>query len=431
MRKLFLMLMLVLGATISAQTQASVADARQFLDLLRQGKFPEATQRFDTRMAASLPPDALRQAWSALGAQAGEFKNELSQGSEKVAGMTVVTLGLQFEKAALNMVVSFDAANRISGLGFTPRPPEASAVPLPQGLTEESFTVGAGRFALPGTLTLPSGTERVPGVVLVHGSGPQDRDETIGPNKPFRDLAWGLAARGIAVLRYEKRTKQHAGAMSQDLSITVHEETIEDAVLAEQGLRRHPRVDANHVFILGHSLGAMVAPRIGQEDRAIAGLILLAGNSRPLTELVIEQTEYLASLAPNPATQGRIAAIKAQVARVMDPALPLNTPAAVLLGAPAAYWKDLNAYQPGAVAASLAMPMLILQGERDYQVTMKDFEGWRDALKGRTNVTFKSYSDLNHLFITGAGKSTPAEYEKPGSMSEAVINDIATWVKAR
>jgi fermentation-respiration switch protein FrsA (DUF1100 family) len=219
--------------------------------------------------------------------------------------------------------------------------------------------------------------------------------------------------------------------MSQDLSITVHEETIEDAVLAEQGLRRHPRVDANHVFILGHSLGAMVAPRIGQEDRAIAGLILLAGNSRPLTELVIEQTEYLASLAPNPATQGRIAAIKAQVARVMDPALPLNTPAAVLLGAPAAYWKDLNAYQPGAVAASLAMPMLILQGERDYQVTMKDFEGWRDALKGRTNVTFKSYSDLNHLFITGAGKSTPAEYEKPGSMSEAVINDIATWVKAR
>jgi len=98
-------------------------------------------------------------------------------------------------------------------------------------------------------------------------------------------------------------------------------------------------------------------------------------------------------------------------------------------GVPAAYWKDLNTYKPGAVAASLTMPMLVLQGERDYQVTMKDFEAWKEALRGRTNVTFRSYPDLNHLFASGTGKSTPAEYEKPGKVSETVMNDIAAWVK--
>jgi uncharacterized protein len=420
---------LLMAMTLTAQTDG-VSHARRVLDLLRQEKFADVAKEFNAQMAAALPAQTLAQVWAAMRAQVGEFKSESSQQSANAGGVNVVTLGVQFERAAANMVVAFDAENRIAGLQFVPRPAEAPAASLPAGLTEEAFTVGTGQLALPGTLTLPPGTARVAAVVLVHGSGPEDRDETLGPNKPFRDLAWGLASRGVAVLRYEKRTRQYAAAMAQNANLTVREEAIDDAVLAEQALRRHARIDANKVYIAGHSLGGMLAPRIGQEDRSIAGLILLAGNIRPLPELIVEQTEYQASLSSSPAAaQATIAALKAQAAKIMDPALPLSTPASELMGVPAAYWKDLNTYKPGAVAASLAMPMLILQGERDYQVTMKDFEAWKEALRGRTNVTFKSYPDLNHIFVTGTGKSTPAEYEKPGKVSETVMNDIAAWVK--
>jgi dienelactone hydrolase len=432
-RKLLLLPVLLLfhGTETHAQSQEPVAHARRILELLQQGKAPEVAKEFNAQMAAALPPEVLGQVWASMGAQVGAFKSEIAQQSASVRTGTTVTLGVQFERAALNMVVAFDADNRISGLQFGPRPAEAAAAPLPAGLLEESVTVSAGDFPLPGTLTLPAGTARVPAVVLVHGSGPEDRDETLGPNKPFRDLAWGLAARGIAVLRYEKRTKQYASKLATSTTITVQEETIEDAILAMQLLRRHARIDANHVFVLGHSLGGMLAPRIASQGKEIAGLVILAGNSRPLPELMVEQVEYMASISPDPASQQTaIATVRQQAARSMDPALPLNTPASELFGAPTAYWKDLNAYKPVAVAATLSIPMLVLQGERDYQVTMKDFNAWRDGLKGRPGVTFKSYADLNHAFMAGTGKSVPAEYQNPGKVAEIVIADIAAWVKS-
>jgi alpha-beta hydrolase superfamily lysophospholipase len=267
-------------------------------------------------------------------------------------------------------------------------------------------------------------------IVLVHGSGPQDRDSTLGPNKPLRDLAWDLAARGIAVLRYEKRTKEHAGRTALLQNFTVHEETVEDAVLAVRALRGHARIDGANIFVLGHSLGGNAAPRIAKEDSGIAGLIVLAGNTRPLQELILEQAAYLASLAPDPESQqAGIEALRKMMARTLDPALRLDTPPGELMGIPATYWKDLNAYNPVAMAALLDVPMLILQGERDYQVTMEDFRGWQGGLRGRTNVTLKSYPDLNHLFMTGTGKATPAEYGRAGSVAEAVVDDIAGWLR--
>jgi fermentation-respiration switch protein FrsA (DUF1100 family) len=97
--------------------------------------------------------------------------------------------------------------------------------------------------------------------------------------------------------------------------------------------------------------------------------------------------------------------------------------------APEAYWKDLDAYQPAEAAAKLPIPMLILQGERDYQVTLADLQGWRDALRGHAGVTIKSYPTSNHLFLPGEGKSTPSEYERAGRIPDFVPDDIADWIK--
>lgn len=310
-------------------------------------------------------------------------------------------------------------------LSFVSSAPNADAPP--EGVGQRDVTVGADGWPLPGLLTLPDGDGPFPAVVFVHGSGPHDADETIFGSKPFRDLAHGLAARGIAGVRYVKRSKEHgARLMREHAEITVEQETIADAVAAVRWLRAQPQVDPGRVFVLGHSLGAMLAPRIGRAAPEAAGLILLAANARPLEDLVIEQVRYL---APSQGiTDAQIAEFEAQRDRVKALARGDAVDGPLLLNVPASYWRDLSAYDPVAVAKSLGRPMLILQGERDYQVTMADFALWKKALGDRPNVMVKSYPALNHLFVAGEGPSLPIEYLKPGHVDAGVIADIAQWI---
>src|SRR5205085_5456531 len=158
----------------------------------------------------------------------------------------------------------------------------------PESFTEKQVKVGKGEWELPATLTIPKGDGPFPALVLVHGSGPHDRDETIGPNKPFRDLAEGLASRGVAVLRYDKRS------LVSPLGIrTVNEEVVEDAKAAIELLSAEPRIDRRRIIVLGHSLGGTLAPRIAAEDPRTAGIVILAGAARPFEDLLVEQLRYL------------------------------------------------------------------------------------------------------------------------------------------
>jgi dienelactone hydrolase len=327
-----------------------------------------------------------------------------------------------------------DSAGKIAGFFIVPPKQGAGPEYTPpayvhkEAFHEQDVTVGAGEWALPGTLSIPVGQGPFPALVLVHGSGPNDRDETVGAGKPFRDLAWGLASRGIAVLRYEKRTRAHGAKLANVAGFTVQQETVDDA-LAAAGLLRHTAgIDPKRVFVLGHSLGGMLIPRIGRGDPQLAGLIVMAGAARPLEDIILEQVSYLAA-ADGQVTdteKSQIESLRAEVARVKA-LKPGDTGTA--LGAPDSYWVDLHGYNPLEAARALKAPLLILQGERDYQVTMDNFELWKKALAGRPGVTFKTYPKLNHLFAEGEGKSIPADYEKPGHVAEAVVADVAGWIK--
>lgn len=295
---------------------------------------------------------------------------------------------------------------------------------------ERDVTVGSGTFELPGTLTLPrtaDASSRVPVVVLVHGSGPHDRDETVGGKKPFRDLAWGLATRGVGVLRYEKRTRVHAAQMDLK-AVTVEHETVADALLALALVRTQPEVDGRRVYLLGHSLGAMVAPEIAVRDGAVAGVIMLAAGARPLAEMMLEQLDYVATMPENqmPQAAAQIAQLRALMERI---ATHEAVPEDMGLGAPASYFYDLNERAAPARALEVKAPMLLLQGGRDYQVTMADVAIWQETFAGRDDVVVRAYPDLNHLFVRGTGMSTPREVMMtPGYVAEEVIADIAEFV---
>ena len=430
-------------APLSAPASAAAAegragDAEALVDRLARGDFAAVVAGFDATMTNALPEAKLRAVWAGLLGQAGAFQRRLGSRSERSGAYEIVFVSCRFERAPLDAKVVFSADGKVAGLFFVPSgaPPPAEWQPPPYvhtgAFVERQVTVGSGEWALPGTLSLPAEKGPFPALVLVQGSGPHDRDETIGPNKPFRDLALGLASRGIVVLRYDKRTLAHGDRLQGAAlaSLTVNEETVDDALAGARLLRITPGVDPRRVFVLGHSLGGMLVPRIGQRDRELAGLVVLAGTTRPLPAVIREQLAYLESLG-GAADPRQLAAMREDLAKVeaLDPNKPVAGEPALLLGAPPAYWLDLHGYQPAAVAAHLPQRMLVLQGERDYQVTMEDLSGWQRALAGRADVTFRTYRDLNHLFMTGNGKATPAEYERAGHVAAEVVDDIAGFVR--
>ncbi|AUW93954.1 MAG: alpha/beta fold hydrolase [Sulfobacillus thermotolerans] len=305
-------------------------------------------------------------------------------------------------------------------------------------MTNVRVVIGAATaHPLNGMLSIPDPTNGpYPAVVLVHGSGPSNMDEKVGNNYPFRDLAEGLSAKGIAVLRYDKRTFVYGKQMKADVNISVREETIEDAILAAQLLRNDTRIDPHKVFIIGHSLGGMLAPRIDAEGGQFAGIIIMAGSPRKLEEILMDQNnEVLHSL--NRFLKGiankQIAALSAKFGKIYS----LSDDEAKLMKlfgkyTRAFYFKEMGEHPSSDYLKALDKPVLILQGNKDFHLSIeKDFGGYRTLLCDKPNVTFKLYPNLNHLFmptICGEIRKAKKEYRIAQHVDEQVIQDIANWI---
>ena len=446
MRHLGLVLLTLLLITIFLHSQQLdkppfdelISLAKEFVVSLENGRYDESVKHFDETMAKLAPPEKMQEVWEMVMKQVGPFKSQTGVWTESIPKYDIVYVTCEFEKATLDIKVVFNKDKKISGQFFVPPKPTKKYTP-PEYVEEDKFTekeveVGVEGWLLPGTLSLPKGKGPFPALVLVHGSGPNDRDESLGPLKAFRDLAWGLASRNIAVLRYDKRTKIHGHKMISDKNakLTVYEETIEDALAAAELLRKTEGIDAQNVFILGHSLGGMLIPRIANEDSKNAGFIVMAGPTRPLEDLFVEQTEYIYLLDGKLSDEEKasLEETKLSVQKIKS-LTPENADQMTerFLGAGADYWLDLEGYNPAETAMGIDRPMLILQGGRDYQVTMEDFNGWKKTLSDKEAVEFKLYPAHNHHLIPGKGKCTPAEYQIPGHVDKQVIKDIAAWIE--
>lgn len=424
----------LVGMTVPAVAQTAQPDgedavltlARQLTAWMVEGRFDQVVARFSPAIAGMLSAEELGAVWASLPLQVGALQEVGEPWLAAAEPAPIVRTPLRFEYMTLDVVYGFDAGLMLSSLVFVPHEPRPQASAEPAPFVEYELTFGVPGFPLTGTLTLPRGDGPFPAVVLVHGSGANDRDETVGPNKPFRDLAWGLAQRGIAVFRYDKRTLVHGLVMAQNPEMTVDDETIIDAAEAVRLLRG--RDDIGKMYVVGHSLGGMLAPYIALEEPSIDGLVLLAANARGLGELTVAQIDYLLSGYATPGTEPLLAAMRPEAERIASGDFDGVD---VLLGVPVHYWIDLESRDHVGVAQRLTQPMLILQGERDYQVTVTDFAMWQEALAGKDNVTFRLYPGLNHLFLRGEGPGTPLEYMMSGTVAQEVIDDIAEWIRAQ
>ncbi|MGQ4659832.1 alpha/beta fold hydrolase [Lysobacter sp. F6437] len=421
------------GASEEPGTAAAQVDpqavASHLLDQLDAGNYAAANARFTAQMASAVPADKLQAVWESLPKQLGAARGRGDLEVTDHDGTQVVIVPLHYANGDVIASIAVTADGRIAGFMVRPAAPPAPPPPARDAaFIERDFSVGQGGRALPGTLALPKGDGPFRAVVLVHGSGPQDRNETVGGNRPFLDIARGLAARGIAVLRYDKRTQ----ARPQDFAdgdYDVDDETTDDAVAAVAALRATDEIDPGRVFVLGHSQGGMLAPRIAARSGQVAGLVMLAAPARSLLDILPEQNRYLlnADGSINQAEQDFLDQLDASIAQVRgsEPMEAADTP----LGLPVRYWREFDQIDPVADALAIDVPMLLLQGGRDFQVVDTDWELWKKALADQPNATLRHYPALNHLGIVGEGPGSVEEYKVPGHVDPPLVDDIAEWIK--
>ena len=396
---------------------------------LRDRKFSEATAHFDPTMKTALSADQLSAVWLQIVATYGKLDQWKVIQQGMLGDTNVFSVVLAFERGKVMATVSVRPTSaEIAGLYFKPMKTETKASSAPPTsppyadaakFRSEAVTVGEEPWKLPGTLTIPTGSGPFPAVVMLAGSGPNDRDETVGANRVFKDLAEGLSSRGIVVLRYDKRTYAYQTLDPQ--KTTVKEEIIDDGVEAVKLLRARREVARDRIFVLGHSLGAMLAPEIAKKASPIAGIVMLAPAGRKLPVVIVQQMRYLGEGSPKD-----LAELERQAGEVSAHKMP---PAQFFFGAPALYYYDLDARDEVALARSLNLPILILHGARDFQVLDEDIRIWQTGLKGDTKVKVETFPSLNHLFIVGTGQPGPAEYNTPGHVDGSVIGAIADFIE--
>ncbi|WP_316769647.1 DUF3887 domain-containing protein [Pedobacter frigiditerrae] len=436
MKKAFLVIALLLVSTVGfSQNVISLFNkTNSFFIYMAEAKYDTAHLFFDEAEKAKITPDNLKKLWDNITTNLGK-PEVLDAISSKVQGdFYAVTVEGKFEKAEQNFVLMFNKGEKIVGLFM---PPKAAVYTKPAYAdtalyTEKSVYLQTPGHQLAAIITTPKNRTNFPVVVLVHGSGPGDMDETVGPNKPFKDIATGLASKGIASIRYVKRTLVYAGEFNR--AFTVKEEVTDDALAAIAMAKTIIGADPKSIYVLGHSLGGMLAPRLATLAPSLKGIILAAAPARKLGDIIIDQNKYIVELAKDTtkATQVKLAeAINEIGAAKLVKLAPNMKPDSVILGLPAAYWVDLNVYDQVATAKKLKQRILVFQGGNDFQVATADYDIWNAALGKSANAKVKLYPELNHLLSPQTEKAYTQQYQVPVNVSEQLISDIALWISGK
>lgn len=419
MKNLFTIVLLLISLFSFSQNQHKETGETFIKLLLQEKNYEKAYSFFDDSVKSKISSALLKTTEQPLEGQLGKFNNIIEVNNEN----NTYFYYADFEKMKLDIKITLNETNKILGFFFAPHSEFNK-----KNLLGSDLNIKIGNVDLKGTILIPEKNNLKKLVIFVHGSGPQDRDETIYENKPFKDIAESLWLKGIASYRFDKRTLTNPESFNDQS--TIDDEVTNDIINIINYFKENEQFAAYEIIVLGHSLGANLMPRIANKSNQISKIILLAGNARPLEKLIAEQYDYLYKLNPTPELQEAIEKMKEQIALLTSKAFNVNTPKEKLpFNLSGYYWKSVLDYHPLKEVKTVKIPILILQGERDYQVTMEDFDLWKSTLKNNKKASFISYPKLNHLFMSGENRSEPKEYMVKGKVDETVINDIYNFIE--
>jgi dienelactone hydrolase len=438
MKKLILLftIMLATTAAFSQGVMTLINRSQDFFTAMQQEKFKEANLFFDESVQAKVPAETLQKIWTDLNTKFGKYESADVIQSKTQGEFIVVLMEGKFANDSQRFIMAYNKTEKLVGFLLQPKSTAATYTKPAYADTNlyretEIRIKGLKNDDLVGMLTVPKNAKNFPIVVLVHGSGPGDMDETVGANKPFKDLAAGLAAQGIATVRYVKRTLVYPAEMTG--AITVKEEVLNDAVKGVELAATIPGVNTKEIYLFGHSLGGMLAPRLATLAPQLKGIILATAPARKLSDVITDQNKYMFAQLKDTtaATKKLLDTALLDINRSRITKLGNMKPDSIVLGLPAAYWIDLNNYDQVATAKKLSKRILILQGGNDFQTSDTDYKLWNAALAKKSNATFKFYPELNHLLTVQTEKGNSQQYLTPANVSEKLITDVATWIKAK
>lgn len=381
---------------------------------------------FTKETKKDLGADKLSQGWMAVTKDLGNYQDKeviISMNGKKNTGYVIFNFDLKKVKLFLNFNQDMEIDRVL--LNYVADIPENIST---DEFQEVSITVGQNKN-LNGKLTLPKGVENPPVVIMIQGSGVSNMNEEIYANKPFEDIAHGLAKQGIASVRYDKRFFAYPESVLPS-EVTLDEEYLFDVAAVLHQIEDMP-VNHNQVYLLGHSQGGMIAPRIAFDHPEIKGILVLAGTPRGLEEVMQQQQEN--ALVAQGTSADSVAVSNTMMDKYIKEISELTEDAdeKMILNLPAKYWYQLNQSKAGKFMDSLKCDVLIIQGEADFQVFMEeDYTAWQDLTKGMKNVMMKSYPNLNHLFMPSINGDI-SDYEIPAHVEQIVIDDMGTWILER
>lgn len=411
------------------------AKAEALVENMLEGNFEDARVDFSDDVLAVLTEDVLKEGWVTTVEPLGSYVGHVSTDHRLEGKYCIINVLSQFEGNGVLVTATFDANGKIAGLRTTYQ--EIGNLETKAALNEIEITItGDVNYPLAGILTMPDNVDKPPVVILVHGSGASDMDETISGNTPFRDIAYGLAERGIASIRYHKRFYSYPQAASElGNSISLEQEVLEDVYAAIELAKTDNRIDTEGIYLLGHSLGGSLAPAIAHKHPELAGIISMAGTLRPLYEVSYDQVQEAAEAMRPTLSDTDKSLLEEQLKQIEgDVEMLRNIPATIsedtrLLDLPVNYWRSLGQYNGLNYIDRIAMPILVLQGEADFQVYHDvDFTLWQEKLTGRENAVLRLYPGLNHLMMPTQNKRDLSEYVVKSKVSEEVIDDIAVFI---